>query len=234
MLLLVPSPLSQKTPSLPLLQADLPLVRGISTWVVENAKPARAALALLGMEKPIRQLTLLELATLDKTERVRLLNQASPEAPIGLMSDAGCPAVADPGAELVQLAHDLNCPVHPLVGPSSIVMTLMGSGLNGQRFTFHGYPPVDASARDAWIATTEKTSKSQACTQLAIETPFRNERLIEALLKVLSPTTRLCVAWDLTGAEARIVTKQVADWRRQAPSPGKFPCMFAWLAKAEP
>ncbi|MCQ8895917.1 SAM-dependent methyltransferase [Limnobacter humi] len=230
MLILVPSPLSQKTPTLPLLQADLPLVRRISTWVVENAKPARAALALMGMDRPIRELNLIELATLDEGTRTSLLRQATAEAPIGLMSDAGCPAIADPGADLVRLAHDLQCPVHPLVGPSAILMTLMGSGLNGQCFTFHGYPPVDPNARDAWLAATEKTSKIQTCTQLAIETPFRNERLIEALLKILSPSTRLCVAWDLTGAEMRMQTKRVADWRKQAPSPGKFPCMFAWLA----
>ncbi|MFN4328084.1 MAG: SAM-dependent methyltransferase [Limnobacter sp.] len=230
MLILVPTPLSQTTPKLPVLSADLPLLRDCSTWVVENAKPARAALGMLNLARPTRDLTILELDKLDRPERIKLIQRAAAGEPIGLMSDAGCPAVADPGASLVRLAHEHACPVRPLVGPSSIMLALMGSGLEGQRFQFHGYPPLDATERQRWISTTESASKSQACTQLCIETPFRNDKWIEALLTHLKPTTRVCVGWDLTGDAEHLTTKTVADWRKNPPKPGKQPCIFAWLA----
>ncbi|HEX4857352.1 MAG TPA: SAM-dependent methyltransferase, partial [Limnobacter sp.] len=146
------------------------------------------------------------------------------------ISDAGCPGVADPGSEIVALAHRMNCEVRPLVGPSSILLALMGSGLNGQNFRFHGYPPVEPAQRDNWIKQTEKASKLEKCTQIAIETPFRNEKLIEALLKNLSDHTQLCIARDLTGDEQQIRTLPVAQWRKQVPRAGKMPCLFLWLA----
>jgi 16S rRNA (cytidine1402-2'-O)-methyltransferase len=121
--------------------------------------------------------------------------------------------------------------VRPLVGPSSILLALMGSGLNGQRFTFHGYPPVETRERDAWIKQTEHASKQEKCTQISIETPFRNEKLIEALTKTLEEKTRLCVAWDLTGDEECIQTKSIAQWRKNPPKPSKFPCLFLWLGE---
>jgi 16S rRNA (cytidine1402-2'-O)-methyltransferase len=230
MLYLVPSPLSQKTPKQSVLAADLPLVQQCKTWLVENAKPARAALAHFHMPMAVRDLNILEIAQISPQERQRILELCKAGEPIAVMSDAGCPGVADPGAEIVALAHRLGCPVHPLVGPSSILLALMGSGLNGQNFRFYGYPPLEPSQRDPWIKQTERESKAQKCTQMVIETPFRNEKLIEALLKQLSSETLLCVAWDLTGDEQSIHTKTVAQWKKQPPEPGKSPCLFLWLA----
>lgn len=230
MLYLVPSPLSQKTPKLPLLEADLPLVRQCNTWLVENAKPARAALGHFNMPTAIRDLQIFEIAQLNPQQRQDIVQRCKAGEPIAVMSDAGCPGVADPGAEIVGLAHRLGCPVHPLVGPSSILLALMGSGLNGQNFRFYGYPPLDPGQRDAWIKQTERESRTQRCTQIVIETPFRNDKLIEALLKQLSDSTLLCIGWDLTGDEQQIQTKTVEQWKKRMPTPGKSPCLFLWLS----
>ncbi|HEX4918926.1 MAG TPA: SAM-dependent methyltransferase [Limnobacter sp.] len=230
MLILVPSPLSQQEAALPLLENDLPLVRRCTTWVVENAKPARAALGLLNMALPLRDLALYEINSLDHAEKVKLLQRAKSGEPIALMSDAGCPGVADPGSELVKMAHDIGCPVHPLVGPSSILLALMASGLNGQQFKFNGYPPVAAVERDAWIKRSEQESRAQRCTQIVIETPFRNEKLLDALCKNLQTGTRLCLAWDLTGPGQTIISQTVARWKENPAVPGKQPCIFMWLA----
>lgn len=215
---------------MPLLAADLPKVQACNTWVVENAKPARAALGLFKMPKPLRELTLHEIGTLDHAAKVTLLERAKAGEPIGLLSDAGCPGVADPGSELVQMAHEMGCAVHPLVGPSSILLALMASGLNGQQFKFNGYLPVDATDRDNWIKRSEQESRVQQCTQIVIETPFRNERLLEALCKTLQGNTRLCLAWDLTGPGETIISQTVAHWRNNPKAPGKQPCIFMWLA----
>lgn len=230
MLYLVPSPLSQKTPKQPVLAADLLLIQRCKTWLVENAKPARAALGHFALPVAIRELNILEIAQLSPQQRQLIIEQCKAGEPVAVMSDAGCPGVADPGAEIVALAHRLDCPVHPLVGPSSILLALMGSGLNGQNFRFYGYPPLEPTQRDTWIKQTERDSKTQKCTQIVIETPFRNEKLIDALLKHLSNETLLCVAWDLTGDEQNIRTKTVAQWRKHPPAPGKAPCLFLWLA----
>lgn len=230
MLYLVPSPLSQKTPKLSVLGADLPLIHQCKTWLVENAKPARAALAHFGMPTAIRELEILEITRLNAGQRQEIINRCKAGEAIGVMSDAGCPGVADPGAEMVALAHRMQCPVHPLVGPSSILLALMGSGMNGQNFRFYGYPPLEPGHRDVWIKQTETDSRLQKCTQIAIETPFRNEKLIEALLKQLAGETLLCLAWDLTGDEEVIQTRTVAQWKKQVPAPGKSPCLFLWMA----
>lgn len=230
MLYLVPSPLSQKSQRMPLLAADLQAVQQCRTWLVENAKPARAALALFDMPVPIRELQILEIAQLDDAQRQQLLQQCRDGQPIAVMSDAGCPGVADPGAEMVALAHRMGCQVHPLVGPSSILLALMASGLSGQNFRFHGYPPLEPAKRDDWIRQSEKASRIEKCTQMVIETPFRNDKLIEALLKNLADSTLLCLAWDLTGEDQHIKTLPVAAWRKQYPNPGKMPCLFLWQA----
>jgi 16S rRNA (cytidine1402-2'-O)-methyltransferase len=229
MLYLVPSPLSQKTPKASLLSNDLYLVQQCKVWLVENAKPARAALAMFNMPVPIRDLQILEINQLSRLERIQIINRCKAGEFIALMSDAGCPAVADPGSEIVALAHQLNCSVHPLVGPSSILLSLMGSGLSGQSFHFHGYPPLEPNQRDAWIKQSESESISQKCTQIVIETPFRNEKLIQALLKQLSDNSLLCIAWDLTGDEQTIQTKTTAEWRKNPPCVGKIPCLFLWM-----
>lgn len=230
MLLLVPSPLSQKTPQLSVLTADLPLIQQCNIWIVENAKPARAALSLFKMNTPIRELEIHEMEKLTPDAQQQIIEQAKAGVTIGLMSDAGCPGIADPGAIWVKKAHQAGCIVRPLVGPSSIVLALMSSGLNGQQFTFHGYPPIDAHTRETWIKQTEKQSKLSCQTQIAIETPFRNEKLLESLLKTLQADTQLCLAWDLTGQEEHVQTKTIQQWAKELPKIGKFPCLFMWLS----
>jgi 16S rRNA (cytidine1402-2'-O)-methyltransferase len=230
MIILVPSPLSQSKPTLPILNADLPLVQTCRTWLVENAKPARAALQFFDMPVPIRELEILQIQDLNPAQRVDWIKKAKSGTAIAVMSDAGCPGIADPGAELVALAHNHNCPVLPLVGPSSILLGLMGSGLNGQNFHFHGYPPLQTDERDKWISDSEKRSKMEKSTQLVIETPFRNQKLLEALLSKLNPTTQLCIGRDLTGDHELLKTQTVAMWKKQVPELGKHPTLFLWQA----
>ncbi|WP_287369757.1 SAM-dependent methyltransferase, partial [Thauera sp.] len=150
---------------------------------------------------------------------------------IGLMSDAGCPAVADPGARLVARAHALGIRVAPLVGPSSILLGLMGSGLNGQSFAFHGYLPVNEAERDTALRALEDESRKLGRTQIFIETPYRNERMFDALLKTLKPETRLCVACDLSTANELLQTRSVRDWKKaERPALAKRPSLFLLLA----
>lgn len=209
------------------------MVHQCKTWLVENSKPARAAIGHFGMPLALRELQILEIAKLNLQQRLALIEESKAGKPIAIMSDAGCPCIADPGAEMVALAHKYGCPVHPLVGPSSILLALMGSGLNGQSFQFHGYPPLEPSQRDVWIKQSERESKTQNSTQMVIETPFRNDKLIEALLKNLSEHTLLCVACDLTGDDEYIHTLTVAQWRKAPPKLEKLPCLFLWMATSE-
>ncbi len=145
---------------------------------------------------------------------------------IGIVSEAGCPGIADPGQELVALAQEMNVLVKPLVGPSSLLLALMASGLNGQSFTFHGYLPIDAKARNQTIQALEQDSIKHQRTQLFIETPYRNDAMLQALLQHLKPTTRVCLAIDLTGPTETIQTRTVAEWKRSIPILHKRPMIF--------
>jgi Predicted methyltransferases len=130
------------------------------------------------------------------------------------VSEAGCPGIADPGQFLVQAAHEAGATVKPLVGPSSILLALMASGLNGQQFQFHGYLPIESGARDKKIRDLEEESSRKKCTQVFIETPYRNNQLMQALVKVCKPGTRLCVAVDLTGTDEWVQTKSIGEWKK--------------------
>lgn len=228
MIVLVPSPLSQSKPTLSVLTADLPIVQACRTWLVENAKPARAALQFFDMPVPIRELEILQIQDLNAAQRAELIRKAKSGLPLAVMSDAGCPGIADPGAEIVALAHEHDCPVLPLIGPSSILLGLMSSGLNGQNFHFHGYPPLQTDERAKWIIESEKRSKTERSTQIVIETPFRNQKLLEALLEKLAPSTLLCIGRDLSGEHQLIKTQTVATWKKQVPELGKHPTLFLW------
>ena len=204
----------------------------LSYFVVENAKTARAELKRLDHPAPLRDLDIRELpekpgaADLDALLTPLLAGQDA-----GLMSEAGCPAVADPGALLVRRAHEKGVKVVPLVGPSSLLLALMASGLNGQSFAFHGYLPVDEEARKRRIRELEAESARHARTQLFIETPYRNDRMFEALKATCDPETRLCVARDLTTADEWIATRRIADWKKAAaPDLSKRPTVFLLLA----
>jgi 16S rRNA (cytidine1402-2'-O)-methyltransferase len=205
---------------------------GIQHFVVENAKAARAELKRLDHPVPLRALDLQELPERPRAEQLdALLQPAMAGRDIGLMSDAGCPAVADPGALLVARAHQADIRVVPLVGPSSILLALMASGMNGQSFTFHGYLPAEEHARDRQIAALEAESRREGRTQIFIETPYRNQRLLAALLERCHPHTRLCVARDLTTDDEWIRSQPVAVWRKAAQADlARRPAIFLLLA----
>lgn len=145
---------------------------------------------------------------------------------IGIVSEAGCPGVADPGQTLVAIAQEMGALVKPLVGPSSILLALMASGMNGQSFAFHGYLPIEAAARNQAIQALEQESSKQQRTQLFIETPYRNNALLQALLQKLNPNTRLGIAVDLTAPTERVETKNVSEWKKSTPDLHKRPTIF--------
>ena len=190
-------------------------------FVVENAKTTRAALKWLEHPIPLRELAIEQIPEPLKPQDIEhLLAPLQAGHAVGLMSEAGCPGVADPGALLVRRAHQLGIFVKPLVGPSSLLLALMASGLDGQRFAFHGYLPQREPERGQRIVELEKESRLKHQTQLFIETPYRNEAVFDALLKVCHPETLLCLATDLTAASENIATRSIADWRR--PTAGRL------------
>jgi 16S rRNA (cytidine1402-2'-O)-methyltransferase len=201
-------------------------------FVAENAKTARAELKRIGHPLPLRELAIEQMpATLTPADIERLLAPLLAGLDLGLMSEAGCPAVADPGALLVRRAHELGIAVKPLVGPSSLLLALMASGLNGQRFAFHGYLPAREPERSRRIVELEGESARNKQTQIFIETPYRNSALFNALLSACRPRTRLCVATDLTLSSERIRTCRMTDWKA-APPPDldRRPTVFLLLA----
>ncbi|MDF3011350.1 MAG: SAM-dependent methyltransferase [Burkholderiales bacterium] len=218
----IPTPLGA-SPEQSLPASALHTVRGLNDFVVENAKSARAFLGALGV--PVRDLNI---RTIDGDPR-RLLQPLRENRPLGLLSEAGCPAIADPGAALIEAAHREGFKVVPLVGPSSIVLALMASGLEGQRFAFCGYLPREPKDRERRIRELEARSRKERETEIVIETPYRNDALFAALLAACAPTTRLCVAADLTLPGENVATRRVSEWQGTA-GPGKRPAVFLLLA----
>ncbi|MDR2926213.1 MAG: SAM-dependent methyltransferase [Azoarcus sp.] len=200
----------------------------IRHFVVENARAARAHLKRFDYPAALRDINIHELPSEGGNSMLdALLAPALAGKDVGLMSDAGCPAVADPGARLVARAHALGVRVVPLVGPSSILLGLMGSGLDGQNFAFHGYLPTAKDARDRRLRMLEDESRQIKRTQIFIETPYRNEHLFAALLRVCRPATRLCIARELATANEYLRTLAVADWRKKPPPAlAKRPTLF--------
>jgi 16S rRNA (cytidine1402-2'-O)-methyltransferase len=231
-LYLIPVPLSATAEAGGLPLNTLEHVRRLTHFVVEEPKTARRHLKEMGHPTPISQLHLTELnqhTALDALSE--LMTPLLKGLDVGLMSEAGCPAVADPGAQLVRMAHQQGILVLPLVGPSSLLLALMASGLDGQRFAFQGYLPTEAGQRKTRIEALEKRSRLERETQLCIETPYRNDVLFAALRDSLASATLLCVASDLTGASQMVRTLSVAQWRREsAPLLHKNPTVFLFLA----
>jgi len=222
-LYVIPTPLGgNAADSLP--AAPLATVRGLRHYVVESAKSARAFLKSAGCDP--KQVQIVELT--GKSDLRPLLAPLRGGDSIGLLSDAGCPAIADPGAALVEAAHREEIRVVPLVGPSSIVLALMASGLEGQRFAFCGYLPREAAERSRRIRELEQRSRRERETQIFIETPYRNDVLLAALLEACAPTTRLCVASDLTLQTESVATGPIGEWRRR--TIGKRPTVFLLLS----
>lgn len=204
----------------------------INYFIVENAKCARAEIARLGHPQPIRNLSLSELPSAPTSADCdRLLAPVFSGHDVALMSDAGCPAVADPGALLVRRCHETGIRVRPLIGPSSLMLGLMASGLEGQRFSFHGYLPARDPERAIKIVALDKESARVSQTQLFIETPYRNQALFKALLEHCQPKTRLCLASDLTAPTESVLTHRISEWRGMpTPQLDKRPTVFLMLA----
>lgn len=231
-LYLLPCPLGDTPVEQVLPSSVLEQARRITHFVVEHPKSARHFLAALQHPVPVRSL---QLETLnehtEKSEIPRLLAPLLAGEDVAIVSEAGCPGVADPGAELVALAHHHGVRVIPLIGPSSILLALMGSGLNGQSFAFHGYLPIEDCARQRKIADLERFSARGQQTQIFIETPYRNTALFGALLQHCKLATRLCIAASLTLEAELIVTLPISEWRaRPIPELHKRPCLFLLLA----
>jgi 16S rRNA (cytidine1402-2'-O)-methyltransferase len=224
------------------LRAVLPVpVRDVASrldyFVGENAKATRAFLKRVGTNRPIQQITIAELNVNTPAAAIdHLLAPILQGSDGGLVSDAGCPAVADPGALLVRRAHALGVKVVPLVGPSSILLALMASGLDGQRFAFHGYLPTQPAERAQRLVELERQSRDQHQTQIFIETPYRNAVMFDALLATCAPQTAICFAADLTLATEEIATRTVVEWKKRGedgrPGLGKRPAIFLMLARA--
>ena len=203
------------------------IVRSLRDFAVENAKSARAFLKSAGCDPKEVRIQVLD----DRASVHALLEPVRRNMPLGLLSEAGCPAIADPGARLVDAAHREGIRVVPLVGPSSIVLALMASGLEGQRFAFCGYLPREAKERRMKIGEIQARSRRERETQIFIETPYRNDVLLGALLEECSPGTILCIASDLTLPSEFVKTKSIADWRKRQRSIGKHPTVFLLLAQ---
>ncbi|MBK6403169.1 MAG: SAM-dependent methyltransferase [Rhodocyclaceae bacterium] len=230
-LYLIPSALGERPWTDYLPAATQAVACRLRRFVVENAKTTRAELKRLGHPLPLRDLAIEQLSErLSPDEIGRLLAPLLAGEDVGLLSEAGCPGVADPGAAIVRRAHALGIAVKPLVGPSSLLLALMASGLEGQRFAFHGYLPAREPDRQRRIVELEGESSRLDQTQIFIEAPYRNDALLAALLAACQPATRLCLATDLTTAEETITTRAIGDWRRLTlPKLDRQPTVFLML-----
>lgn len=231
-LFLIPVPLGPGAPQDSLHPAVLASVRPLTHFVVEQAKTARAFLKAAGTDTPLQALQIEELNEHTRADALQhLLAPLLAGHDVGLLSEAGCPAVADPGADLVALAQQAGVRVVPLIGPSSLLLALMASGLNGQRFAFQGYLPAKEVDRSKALRDLEAESRKRRQTQLFIETPYRNQAMFAAILQHCQPATRLCVATDLTLAGESIRTLSVGQWKKRPPPDiERRPTVFLLLA----
>jgi len=226
----IPTPLGG-APADALPVSALEIVRTLESFVVENPKSARAFLSAVKMPRPLQELSL---ATLDEhttpDEIAALLDPLREGRSLGLLSEAGCPAIADPGAALVEAAHREGFRVAPLIGPSSLMLALMASGLEGQRFAFCGYLPREKDERERKIRELEKRSSVERETQIFIETPYRNDALLASLVSTCSLKSLLSIAADLTLPTESIKTRTIAEWKKAPDAIGKRPAVFLLYA----
>lgn len=233
-LYLIPCTLGDTPAEQVLPQHVINVARKLRHFVVEHPKSARQFLSALKPEHPIQTLHFSSLNEHTSPKEIAgLLTPLLEGQDVGIISEAGCPGIADPGADLVNLAHRHGIRIVPLVGPSSILLALMASGLNGQRFAFHGYLPIEDAERKATIVALEAESARRKQTQLFIETPYRNEKMFGALLAHCRPQTQLCVATEITLPGEQIETHFIAQWKKQpAPQLNKRPSLFLLLGES--
>ncbi|MEN8124337.1 MAG: SAM-dependent methyltransferase [Bacteroidota bacterium] len=226
-LYLIPTTLGENEPLEVLPLSVKKIVEGLKFFIVENEKSARRFIKKI---TPRKSQSSLKLFLLDKytddSETLKYLDPCLQGVSIGLLSEAGVPAIADPGASIVMLAHKKNINVVPMVGPSSITMAMMSSGLNGQNFAFNGYLPIDKVDRKKAIKELEKLSKAKNQSQIFIETPYRNEKMLNELKQSLTPSTLLCIATDITLSSEKIKTMSIKDWKGQTIDLHKKPTIF--------
>lgn len=226
-LYLIPNTLGDTNPLHVLPITVKKIIEHLNTYIVENEKIARRFIKKINPDKQQNTLTLFPLNKFTNVvELPSYLEACKKGEDIGLISDAGCPGVADPGAEIVKLAHQSNIQVVPLVGPSSILMALMGSGMNGQSFAFNGYLPIDKNERKQEIKRLERVSFDYNQSQLFIETPYRNNKMLEDLCSILNGNTSICVACDITLPTEYIKTRTANDWKKNNVDLHKRPTLF--------
>ena len=229
-LYLIPTPLGDNPVEEVIPKHVLETACSLRRFVAEQTRTARRFLSRYGLKGHVDELEFHELNEHSTDDEVRSLMSLFDGSDVGLLSEAGLPAVADPGARLVELCHLQGVEVVPLVGPSSLMMALMASGLNGQCFEFCGYIPAKADSRKAALRSLEKQSRAASRSEIIIETPYRNDALFADMLQNLSPDTRICVAADISLPTQYIRTARVAQWRKSPITIGKRPCVFIILA----
>jgi len=203
------------------------IINSIGEYIVEDEKSARRYLRKLRIKKSLDEIILHPLNAHTLTESfASYLNSIEEGKNIGIISEAGCPGIADPGAEIVKIAHKKNIKVVPLVGPSSILLALMASGFNGQNFCFHGYLPKERNERIRKLKDLERTAQQKNQTQIFIETPYRNQHLLEDIISNCSLQTQLCIACDITLPSEFIQTKAINEWKKKLPDINKRPAIF--------
>jgi len=209
----------------------LEAIKDCSVFFVENEKTARRFFKKLWKEMVIDNYEWYAIHKAEDAVRSKFIQLLKDGKNMGIVSEAGCPGIADPGQILVEAAQQINATVHPLVGPSSILLALMSSGMNGQCFQFVGYLPIESSARKKTIKELEEYSHKKNCTQIFIETPYRNHQLINDILNTCKPETKFCIAVDITASTESIKTKTIKEWKQQVPELNKRPAIFLLLAK---
>jgi len=226
-LFLIPVPLAEDAAAKTFTPYLVDTINHIKEYIVENEKTARRFLKVAGLKTPQSELTVHDYGKHNRNSSLKpFFTGLQAGNDVGLMSEAGCPGIADPGADIVAEAHRRNIKVVPLVGPSSILLALMASGFNGQGFAFQGYLPIDKAERSRKIKELENLSDRLNQTQIFIETPFRNNQLLEEILKSGNAKTKLCIACNLTAADELVQTKIIAEWQKQTPDLHKKPTIF--------
>lgn len=226
-LFLIPSVISENTSEKVLPSYLIAVINDLDEFIVEDERTARRFLKAAGYLKPLDLLVLHQLNKhTDVTELPSFINSLLQGKNVGLLSEAGCPCVADPGSMIVKIAHEHQITVKPLVGPSSIMLALMASGLNGQSFVFHGYLPIEKNARIKKIKELESKASRENQTQIFMEAPFRNMQLLNDILHSCNSGTSLCIACDITGSNEFIQTKSISEWKKKIPELHKKTVIF--------
>lgn len=226
-LYLIPTVIAPNTESKALPANLIDLCSQLDYYLVENIRTARRCLSAMNISRPISEITFHELSK--NTEEVAIAGLMQPlleGRSVGVMSEAGCPGIADPGAKAVAYAHENNIRVEPWVGPSSIFLALMASGFSGQSFAFSGYLPIDKKERNIAIRNLEQAVFKTAQTQIFMETPYRNNQLVEDILRICAPHLKMCIAKNINGEGETIKTDTIKNWKKSKPDLHKVPCIF--------